>query len=80
MEIKIKAINKLHQSKVNKAVEWIIKYNSLNDLRNLAYDMDDEKIVRQYDRKCENAFDKYLTIVYELPKRERYQIEKSKYY
>ena len=80
MEIKIKAINKLHQSKVNKAVEWIIKYNAFNDLRNLAYDMDDEKIVRQYDRKCENAFDKYLTIVDELPKRERKQIEKSIYY
>jgi len=80
MEIKIKAINKLHQSKVNKAVEWIIKYNALNDLRNLAYDMDDEKLVRQYDRKCENAFDKYLTIVMELPKRERTQIEKSKFY
>jgi len=80
MEIKIKAISKLHQSKVNKAVEWIIKYNALNDLRNLAYDMDDEKLVRQYDRKCENAFDKYLTIVMELPKRERKQIEKSIYY
>jgi hypothetical protein len=77
---KLTSVNKVHQSKVNKAVKYLIKYNELNDLRNVAYDQCDEKLESRINRKCELAFDKYLDIVTELPKRERDNIEKSELY
>jgi hypothetical protein len=78
--MKIKAINLIHQTKVNVAVNWLEKYNHFNDLRNFADDNDQGYKVKQYDKECQKAFDKYLDIVTELPKRERTQIEKSIYY
>ena len=75
----MKAINKIYQSKVNRAIKYLIQYNQLNDARNNA-DGNDEKIFKQLDKKCLSVFDKYMEIVLELPKREREQIEKSKYY
>jgi hypothetical protein len=76
----MKAINKTYQSKVNRAINNLIKYNSLNDLRNAADGNCDEKEYRKLDKQCIAIFDKYLEIVLELPKRERQQIEKSELY
>lgn len=75
----ILAINKKHQVKVNRAVKTLLKYNTLNDLRNIADDNGEEKLYKKLDKNCLNTFDKYLDIVYELPKRERTRIEKQIY-
>jgi hypothetical protein len=76
----ITAINKKHQSKVNRAITWLVKYNEFNNQRDIANDNGDDKMYRKYDRLCANSFDKYLWIVDELPKRERNNIEKSETY
>ena len=82
----MKAINKRHQSLVNRAVKWIEKYNKANDQREIASGInekqyDDEcSIWRKYNRQCEKAFDKYLDCLYELPRREVAQIEKADLY
>lgn len=76
----ITAINKKHQSKVNRATAWLIKYNAFNNQRDIADGNDDEKMYRKYDRLCQNSFDKYLWILDELPKREKINIEKSEIY
>jgi hypothetical protein len=77
--IMINAINKRHQSKVNRAAKWVLKYNKLNDLRNEADGNGDEKLLYQLGRKCAGAFDSYLEIIDELPLRERAQIDKLFY-
>lgn len=76
----LQAINKKHQSKVNRAINWLIKYSENNALRDMASDNEDDWEYRRYDRICIKAFDKYLEIVSELPSREVKQIESSKYY
>jgi hypothetical protein len=76
----ITAVNKKHQKQVNKAVKCLIAYNNLNDLRNLAYDDCNEKLTEKLDNKCAIAWDKYYDAIYDLPKREVDQIEKSDLY
>jgi ribosome assembly protein YihI (activator of Der GTPase) len=76
----ITAVNKKHQKQVNKAVKCLIAYNNLNDLRNLAYDDCNEKLVEKLDNKCAIAWDKYYDAKFDLPKREVDQIEKSDLY
>jgi hypothetical protein len=78
--MQIIAINKKHQSKVNKASKWILKYNALNDLRDKADNNGDILQVRRLNRKCAGAFDSYLDIVNELPLREKAQIDKIFYF
>jgi ribosome assembly protein YihI (activator of Der GTPase) len=73
----ITAVNKKHQKQVNKAVKCLIAYNNLNDLRNLADDDCNEKLVEKLDNKCAIAWDKYYDARFYLPKREIEQIEKS---
>lgn len=79
--IKVKAINRIHQSKVNKAVSWLEKYNRANSQRDLASDSNDKDfdedcaIWRKYDRLCQKAFDMYEDYVSELPAREVRNIE-----
>ena len=75
----ILAINKTHQRQVNKVVNYLVKYNTLNDQRNDA-DGNDEKLYKKLDRLCQSVFDKYLTELSELPKREQQNIEKSELY
>ena len=75
----ITAITKKHQTMVNRACQWLIKYNEANDQRDLADNNGDEKMYRKYDRLCEKAWDKYLECTSELPKREVNQIEKIYY-
>lgn len=78
--MKILAVNKIHQSKVNRAVNVLIKYNETNDLRNLSHDSDDEKLYNKYNKLCEKYFDRYLDLVTDMPKRERSNIEKTELY
>ena len=84
--MKIQAINKKHQSMVNKAVKYLIKYNEANNLRDKASDNNEKdydedcKEWRKYDRRCESLFDKYSDCIEELPLREVKQIEKSELY
>jgi len=74
------AINKTHQSKVNKAIKYLVKYNTLNNLRDIADNDGEEKTYRKLDRQCADVFDKYLDVIDELPKREKINIETSKFY
>ena len=78
--MKITSITPKNQAMVNRAVNWLIKYNDLDNQRNIANSNGDEKLYNKLDRKCENAFDKYLDYMSELPKREQAQIEKSELY
>lgn len=70
----MEAINKKNQGKVNKAVKAYEKYSKLNDLRDIA-DGNGENL-NKHNKACENAFDKYLTHLHDLPKYEQKQIEK----
>jgi len=76
MKTQVKAINKKHQSMVNKAIKYNALYDELNELRNNADDIGVEKLFRKYDRMCENAFDKFLDAMNELPNREQKNIMK----
>ena len=76
----MKAINPKHQTIVNRCVTWLEKYNEYNTQRDIADGNGDEKLYNKWDRKCENAFDKYLDYADELPQRERQQIEQSDLY
>jgi hypothetical protein len=78
--MEIIAINKSHQTKVNRAIYWLKKYNELNTQRDTASDYDESALYKKLDRQCAASFDKYLDIVCELPKRERERIEKSELY
>lgn len=68
--------NKKHQSTINKCVKAINRYYALNDLRDTADNMGYDKEFKKYDRMCQNAFDKYLDYLNELPKYIQAQIEK----
>lgn len=74
------AINKKHQTKVNKAVRKLISYNSYNNLRDMADGNGDDKAYNKIDRICERLFNEYLEIISDLPKGEVKKIETSKYY
>lgn len=74
------SVNKAHQSKVNKAVKYLVRYNNLNNLRDKADNNGEEKEYNKLNRQCEIVFDNYLEVVLELPKRERERIEKSELY
>lgn len=76
----ITAINKKHQALVNRAVRKLIRYNSYNNLRDIADGEGDDKTYKQLNKLCEKLFDEYLEIISELPSREVKQIETSKYY
>ena len=76
----MKAINQKYQSIVNKCVSWLEKYNEYNTQRDIADGNGDEKLFNKWDRKCVNAYDKYLDYADELPKRELEQIEQSDLY
>jgi hypothetical protein len=74
------ALNKKHQARVNKAVYWLTKYNTANDMRNEADGDGNEKMYTKYDNLCQKTFDKYEEYTSELPVREVKQIEKSELY
>jgi len=78
----VKAVNSKYQSVVNKAVNWMEKYELANDQRNIASDNsehdyeEDDKLWRKWDRRCIKAYDKYLEYMEELPKREQDKVER----
>ena len=81
MKAKIKA----NQSNLNKAVNWLAKYNSFNNERdliegNLEVETYDSKEWRRINKKCEDSFEKYEEYCDELPKYEVVKIEKSELY
>ena len=76
----LQAINKKHQKQVDKALRKLVRYNSYNNLRDIADGEGDDKTYKQLNKLCEKLFDEYLEIVSELPSREVKQIETSKYY
>ena len=78
--IMIQAINKKHQKQVDKALRKLARYNSYNNLRDIADGEGDDKAYKQLNKLCEQLFDEYLEIVSDLPSREVKQIETSKYY
>lgn len=71
-----KAINPKNQSLVNKTVKYLKKYYELNDLRDQADNDGDERSWNAYDKKCANAFDKYLENLCMLPKGQQTAINK----
>jgi hypothetical protein len=72
---KLTAITKKNQSNVNKAVFHGMRYIVLNDLRDDADNMGDDKLYKKYDRMCANSFDRHLDYMNELPKREQKRVE-----
>ena len=76
----MKAINPKNQTKLNKAIQWLKKYNEADTLRNLADGEGDVKAFNKHEKECEKAFNKYLDYVSELPKNQVKAIEKSELY
>lgn len=82
IKTEVKAVNSKYQSVVNKAVNWMEKYELANDQRNIASDNsehdyeEDDKLWRKWDRRCIKAYDKYLEYMEELPKREQNKVER----
>jgi len=83
--MQIVAVNKKHQVRVTRAVNWLMKHNAFSSARDFVYDnleedIYDSKELNQIDKKCEHSFNKYLEYISELPKREVAQIENSELY
>ena len=76
----MKAFNKIHQAKVNKAIYWLKEYNEADRQRNISDGSGNLKSFKIWDKKCQKTFDKYEDYTSELPKREVQQIEKSNLY
>ncbi len=79
--MKLQSINPKNQSRVNKAIDWMRKYEEANTKRdlisdNLECDDEDSKEWRIINRRCEQAFDKYLDVMDELPKGQQKAIDK----
>ncbi len=72
----MKAINPKNQTIVNRCLKAIERYNQMNDLRDAAEDSGNEREYRKYDRACQEAFDRYLTYMDELPKNQQKEINK----
>jgi len=69
--------NKANLKQVKSAVNWLIKHNEADRLRNIADGDGDDKAYNKHDRQCEKTFDKYLEYCEELPKYQIKLIEKS---
>ena len=67
MKNTLQAKNKKHQANFKKAINWLIKYNSFNDIRNIAEGDGNEKEYNRVNKKCENSYDKFLDYMEELP-------------
>jgi len=72
---KIQAINPKNQVIVNRCVKALLRYEMLNDLRNLAEDSENISDYKKYDRLCEQVWDRYLDYLYSLPKNQQRAIE-----
>lgn len=75
-----KAKTPQNQAILNRTVKALVKYNNLNNQRDLADNDGDEKLFNKLDKQCEVAFDNYLELADELPKYERVKLENSDVY
>jgi len=66
-----------NKSTFNKAINWLIKHNEANKLREIAEGNGDEKAYKKHNLRCENTFDKFSNFLYELPKYEQEKILNS---
>ena len=69
--------NKANLKRVKSAVNWLIKHNESDRLRNIADGEGDDRAYKKHDKQCQKTFDKYLEYCEELPKYQIKQIEKS---
>ena len=76
----LKALNPVHQTTLNRAVNSLIKYNEWNDKREHAENEELDKEFKKADRMCEHYFDKFEYYLADLPKREQKVILKSELY
>jgi len=76
----MKATTSKNQSLLNRVVKALVKYNSLNLQRDIADNEGDDKLINKLHKQCENAWDKFTTLMEELPKYEQNRIEKSDLY
>lgn len=74
-KLTLKAKVKKHQTNINKALYYGVRYNEANNLRDKASDVDDTKAYNKFDRQCEVIFDKYINYLNELPKYEQTRVE-----
>ena len=84
--MRIEAKNPKHQSKLNRAVSYLIKYNALNIERDHIEDeslqdyVEDDKEWRRINKKCEDVWERFMTALEVLPKGEQVRITKSELY
>jgi|TARA_R110000764_G_scaffold121094_2_gene208816 hypothetical protein len=71
----IEAIKSKNQGKVNRAVNWLVKFNEFDRLRNIADGDGNEREFNRLDKKCYNAWDKYGDALWHLPRYEEKQIQ-----
>ena len=69
--------NKANLKYVKPAVNWLIKYNEANRLRDIADGEGDDRALIKHDRQCQKTFDKYLEYCEYLPAYQIKLIEKS---
>lgn len=75
-----KAISPKNQSNLNKAIQWLEKYNKANDLRNMSDDEGNEKLFIKHEKACEHSYNKFLEYMEELPKSQQNKVYKSNLY
>lgn len=75
----MKAMNNKHQRAVAKAHKLLAKYHDLDNQRNAADGLGDERLYAKLDKQCEHVFNQYLETIEDLPKRELINLEKSIY-
>lgn len=80
MEILI-AKNKINASAFNKCIKALVRYNALNNARDVSNNNgDSHTIMNRHNRSCELAFDKYQNYFSKLPKYEQKRIKNSELY
>ena len=72
--------NKANYQQTKRAIDWLIKFNEADRLRNIADGEGDMKAFDKHDRRCEITFDKYLEAIDYLPNYQVKLIEKSNLY
>ena len=72
--------NKANYRQTKKAIDWLIKHNEADRLRNIADGEGDERAYNKYDRQAEKTYDKYLEAIEYLPSYQIKLIEKSNLY
>ena len=69
--------NRANLKHVKSAVNWLVKHNEADRLRDIADGEGNDKAYNKHNRQCEKTFDKYLEYCEELPKYQVKLIEQS---